>query len=209
MSPDIQHGPNPQGFGPCCLPGVQSKRTREHLDRSSSLHRHRATRPQYPRCVQCPRRRRVVAITATALAALSACSDAPVEDGSTVEVSSSETPGPGEVSLDGLEVEVRRDPGCGCCTSWVDYLREHGATLTVVDDPARDAFRAEVGVSDDAASCHTAIVDGYAVEGHVPIEAIRQLVDQQPDVVGLALPGCLVTPLEWVATPQRGERRLL
>ena len=59
----------------------------------------------------------------------------------------------------------------------------------MTDDPERAAFRASLGVPDSAASCHTAVVDGYAIEGHVPAEAIRQLVTQRPAAAGLALPG--------------------
>jgi len=69
------------------------------------------------------------------------------------------------------------------------YLRNHGATVEVNDDPERDAFRASKGISDDVASCHTAEVDGYLVEGHVPVEAITRLLAERPDAVGLALPG--------------------
>jgi hypothetical protein len=59
----------------------------------------------------------------------------------------------------------------------------------VTDDPARPEFRRSVGIPDDAASCHTGIVDGYAIEGHVPAEAIRRLLADRPDAAGLALPG--------------------
>ncbi len=61
--------------------------------------------------------------------------------------------------------------------------------MTVADDAARDAYRAEVGIPDDAASCHTAIVGGYAIEGHVPVGAIVRLLEERPDAIGLALPG--------------------
>jgi hypothetical protein len=69
------------------------------------------------------------------------------------------------------------------------YLQRHGAEVSVADDPDRAASRAEVGIPDEAASCHTAMVDGYAVEGHVPVEAIVRLLDERPDAIGLALPG--------------------
>ncbi len=69
------------------------------------------------------------------------------------------------------------------------YLRNHGATVEVTDDPDRDAFRAERGISDAAASCHTAVVDGYVVEGHVPVQAIERLLAERPDAIGLTLPG--------------------
>ena len=59
----------------------------------------------------------------------------------------------------------------------------------MTDDPDRAAYRAEVGVPDEAASCHTAIVNGYALEGHIPVGAIERLLQDSPDAVGLALPG--------------------
>jgi hypothetical protein len=69
------------------------------------------------------------------------------------------------------------------------YLQRHGAEVELTDDGDRSAFRADVGVPDDVRSCHTAMVDGYAIEGHVPVEAIVQLLDERPAAVGLALPG--------------------
>ena len=69
------------------------------------------------------------------------------------------------------------------------YLQEHGAEASVTDDAQRYDTAADLGVPREAISCHTAIVEGYAVEGHVPMEAILQLLADQPDAVGLALPG--------------------
>lgn len=92
-------------------------------------------------------------------------------------------------NLSGVAIEVRNDSGCNCCTSWVEYLREHGAKVELSEDPERDSFRDERGISDDAASCHTAIVNGYAVEGHVPVGAIERLLQVRPEASGLALPG--------------------
>jgi hypothetical protein len=68
------------------------------------------------------------------------------------------------------------------------YLRSKGATVEVTDDPDRPVYRASVGIPDEVASCHTAVVDGYAIEGHVPAEAIRRLLTDAPDAAGLALP---------------------
>jgi hypothetical protein len=67
------------------------------------------------------------------------------------------------------------------------YLQQHSATTTVIDDPDRSSGAGAV-VPEEARSCHTALVEGYVVEGHVPVEAIEQLLDQRPDAVGLALP---------------------
>jgi hypothetical protein len=69
------------------------------------------------------------------------------------------------------------------------YLRTHGATVSVVDDPERAAYRAAAGIDDDVASCHTAAVDGYLIEGHVPVAAIERLLTERPDAIGLTLPG--------------------
>jgi hypothetical protein len=69
------------------------------------------------------------------------------------------------------------------------YLRKHGAAVELTDDAEREAFRTEQGVPDDAASCHTAMIDGYIIEGHVPTDAIQRLLEDRPDAIGLALPG--------------------
>lgn len=69
------------------------------------------------------------------------------------------------------------------------YLREHGAEVDVTDDPDRAELRSERGIPAEAASCHTAIIEGYLIEGHVPVGAIRQLLAERPDATGLALPG--------------------
>lgn len=69
------------------------------------------------------------------------------------------------------------------------YLRNHGASVEVNDDAERAAFRTAKGISDNVASCHTAEVDGYMIEGHVPVAAITRLLAERPEAVGLALPG--------------------
>lgn len=69
------------------------------------------------------------------------------------------------------------------------YLRTHAAAVEVTDDPDRAAFRAANGIAAEVASCHTAEIDGYLIEGHVPVEAIDRLLAERPDAVGLALPG--------------------
>ena len=69
------------------------------------------------------------------------------------------------------------------------HLRSNGATVELSEDSVRAAFRASLGIPDTAASCHTGLVDGYAIEGHVPAAAIQRLLADRPDAVGLALPG--------------------
>lgn len=69
------------------------------------------------------------------------------------------------------------------------YLQNNGATVQAMSDPNLDTFRAQRGVPPAALSCHTAIVEGYVIEGHVPVPAILRLLADRPDAVGIALPG--------------------
>lgn len=85
-------------------------------------------------------------------------------------------------------ISVVRSPDCGCCGAWIDHLRESGFAVeeTLSDDV--EAFKDEQAVPQSLRSCHTALVDGYVIEGHVPADAIRILLDQRPDAGGLAVP---------------------
>ena len=85
-------------------------------------------------------------------------------------------------------VAVTKDPNCGCCEKWVAHLRESGFTVTVTEGPV-NPVKVRLGVPRDLASCHTAQVGGYVVEGHVPAAAIKQLLVERPDGIGLAVPG--------------------
>ena len=69
------------------------------------------------------------------------------------------------------------------------YLQKHGAGVAITDDPDRASLREQLGIPQSAASCHTAIVEGYAIEGHVPVEAIARLLEERPNATGLALAG--------------------
>ena len=86
-------------------------------------------------------------------------------------------------------IEVYKSATCGCCTAWIDHLRANGFQVNAhdVDDPA--SYRAKYGVPDALGSCHTAVVDGYALEGHVPASEIRRLLAQRPKARGLSVPG--------------------
>ena len=85
-------------------------------------------------------------------------------------------------------VAVTKDPSCGCCEKWVAHLREAGFTVTVTEGPV-NPVKARLGVPRDLASCHTAEVGGYVVEGHVPAGAIKRLLAETPKATGLAVPG--------------------
>jgi hypothetical protein len=85
--------------------------------------------------------------------------------------------------------DVYSDPSCGCCGAWVEYMRAHGYTVTVHQDRPMATVKARFSVPDRAMSCHTAVIDGYVVEGHVPVEDIRRLLAERPDAIGIAAPG--------------------
>jgi len=86
-------------------------------------------------------------------------------------------------------LDVYSDPSCGCCGAWVDYMRAQGYAVSVHQDLPMAAVKARFGVPAAAMSCHTAVIDGYVIEGHVPVEDIRRLLAERPDARGLAAPG--------------------
>lgn len=86
-------------------------------------------------------------------------------------------------------ITVSKDPNCGCCNGWVEYLIAAGFTVDVRNTNEINRVKARLGVPADLASCHTAEIAGYVVEGHVPASAIRKLLDEKPAGRGLAVPG--------------------
>lgn len=90
---------------------------------------------------------------------------------------------------DAPAVRVWKDPNCGCCTGWVEHLRQSGFAVAVVEQADLTSIKAEAGIPAELASCHTARIDGYVLEGHVPAAAIRRLIKERPEAIGLAVPG--------------------
>jgi hypothetical protein len=84
---------------------------------------------------------------------------------------------------------VYKDEGCGCCRKWVDHMRASGFGVTAHDVPDIDVIKQQLGVPQSLASCHTALVGGYVVEGHVPAAVVRRLLKERPQVAGIAVPG--------------------
>jgi hypothetical protein len=86
------------------------------------------------------------------------------------------------------EVHVYKSPTCGCCSKWIDHLRAEGFTVRATDVPDVTPVKRENGLPEELASCHTAFVDGYLVEGHVPATDVKRLLEERPQVAGLAVP---------------------
>ncbi len=96
----------------------------------------------------------------------------------------------GGARADGLpSMVVFRDPTCGCCHKWVDHLTANGFAVSVNDAPSMKAVKKRLGVPVELASCHTAEIGGYVIEGHVPASAIKRLLAEKPEGRGLAVPG--------------------
>jgi hypothetical protein len=110
----------------------------------------------------------------------------------TAQVTSKPNPEPVQMSL-ALKAEVWKTPSCGCCKAWVEHLQREGFTVQVNDVQSTGAIRTKLGIPDDMGSCHTALIGGFAVEGHVPAREIKRLLTEQPsfakEVVGLSAPG--------------------
>lgn len=91
----------------------------------------------------------------------------------------------------GTAIHVLKDPSCGCCAAWIEIVAAEGFAVTVELTGVTEltAYKVASGIPEAMASCHTARVDGYMVEGHVPVADIRRLLAERPDAVGLAAPG--------------------
>ena len=86
-------------------------------------------------------------------------------------------------------VTVWKSASCGCCGGWVDHMRKAGFTVTVHEVDDVDPVKARLGVPDRLQSCHTAEVDGYVLDGHVPADSVARLLRERPAAKGLAVPG--------------------
>src|SRR5262245_58953991 len=89
----------------------------------------------------------------------------------------------------GTDIEIWKSPTCGCCEQWVAHVRANGFSPRTHDVPDVAPYKRKYGVPQALESCHTAIVGGYAIEGHVPADVIRQALAQKPQIAGLAVPG--------------------
>lgn len=85
-------------------------------------------------------------------------------------------------------LSVWKDPHCGCCVDWMAHMQKHGFKVEAFDT-GNDVVRKRLGLPLKYASCHTALIDGYVIEGHVPAADVLRLLQEKPDALGLAVPG--------------------
>lgn len=88
-----------------------------------------------------------------------------------------------------IDIVVNRSPTCSCCGKWVEHLKQNNFNVKDIVSDDVQAIKNQYGITQELASCHTAIVNGYAIEGHVPADDIKTLLKKKPDVVGIAVPG--------------------
>ncbi|MCI0653794.1 MAG: DUF411 domain-containing protein [Methylococcaceae bacterium] len=96
---------------------------------------------------------------------------------------------PSQYPPDPVAITVYRSPSCGCCGIWLDHIKQHNFVVTDIKTEDVDSVKQKHGVSPQLASCHTALVGGYVIEGHVPANDIRKLLTEKPDLAGLSVPG--------------------
>lgn len=87
------------------------------------------------------------------------------------------------------QVKVFKTPWCGCCHAWAEAVEKAGYRVETIDLEDLSQVKKQAGVPVDMEACHTAAVDGYFLEGHVPVEAIARLLTERPSIVGIAVPG--------------------
>ncbi len=118
------------------------------------------------------------------------------------------------------DIAMHRDPGCGCCEKWAAQVRQQfGRKVQIIDDDRREVLQRKIGLPADLASCHTAIIDGMAFEGHVPIADMKRALAQHPKGVrglavagmpmgspGMEVPGMRTQPYDVIAVGAAGRR---
>lgn len=87
------------------------------------------------------------------------------------------------------EMTVYKSPTCGCCGKWITHMEENGFKVNAVDVLEMNVVKEKYGITRNLASCHTAIIDGYYIEGHVPASDVKRLLAEKTDSKGLTVPG--------------------
>ena len=131
------------------------------------------------------RRALVAGFAAFGVVAVTGCSRAPEPD-----QAQAEAPAGSQAAPQLAAMTVYRDPSCGCCQSWAEIAGKAGYQVSVVDRPDMSAIKRKLGVPEELASCHTTVVGGYVIEGHVPLAEVQRLLAARPaGLKGIAVPG--------------------
>lgn len=137
--------------------------------------------------------RPLFALVLVAAGALAACQPAPPPAATATHAATEATPNAApaiDTAANALPlVVVHKSPTCGCCGAWVTHMREAGFPVEVRDEDDLVPVKSRLGVPMAQASCHTAEVGGYFVEGHVPADDVKRLLAEHPEARGLAVPG--------------------
>jgi hypothetical protein len=94
-----------------------------------------------------------------------------------------------EAAVDRGQVTLYKNPECGCCEGYADYLRHNGFKVTAVSTNDLTVMGQKYGIPDDLAPCHISLIGGYVVGGHIPIDVVNRLLLEKPQIVGITLPG--------------------
>ncbi|MEQ9398944.1 MAG: DUF411 domain-containing protein [Longimicrobiales bacterium] len=122
-------------------------------------------------------------------AALAACGPADAADEAPSAAMASEAPATAAAAAELPPIVVYKTASCGCCNGWIEHLQAAGFEVDARDTRELMAVKIDAGVPTQMSSCHTALVDGYVVEGHVPADVVARLLAERPDIAGIAVPG--------------------
>ncbi|SOC05480.1 hypothetical protein SAMN05877962_10725 [Alloalcanivorax xenomutans] len=92
------------------------------------------------------------------------------------------------MAVSAASLEVYKSPTCGCCIKWVEHMRENGFDVKVHETQNLQPIKEKAGLRAGLGSCHTAFIDGYTIEGHVPAKEVKRLLEERPEAVGLTVP---------------------
>ena len=92
-------------------------------------------------------------------------------------------------AMEGKTMTVYKSPYCGCCTKWIDIMKSEGFKVNSIETNEVNNIKQKAGLQAGQTSCHTAFVDGYVVEGHVNYSAIKKILEEKPNIIGITVPG--------------------
>jgi hypothetical protein len=92
-------------------------------------------------------------------------------------------------AMEGKTMTVYKSPSCGCCIKWVDIMKSKGFEVKTIETNEVNTIKQKAGLQAGQTSCHTAFVDGYVVEGHVDYSAVKKMLDEKPNIIGITVPG--------------------